>query len=138
MLKIAFASNDRLRVNQHFGSTSGFAIYALDGERTRLIEVAEFAEEPMDGNENKLPARVEMLAGCAAVYCLAIGSSAVRQLVAGGVQPIRLECATPIEQILAELNRALHDRSIPWIERALGRHKDDDRFARMAGEGWQE
>ncbi|MBU1235564.1 MAG: nitrogen fixation protein NifX [Gammaproteobacteria bacterium] len=138
MLQVAFATDDRAKVNQHFGASVGFAIYALDGERAKLVSVAEFAEESMDGNENKLPAKIAALSGCAAVYCLAVGGSAVRQLIAGGVQPIRLEEETSIERLLGELQKAVREGGVPWVEKALGRDKDDGRFARMAEEGWQE
>jgi len=142
MLKVAFATDDRARVNQHFGASVGFAIFALDGERARLVEVAEFAEETMDGNENKLPAKIGALSGCAAVYCLAVGGSAVRQLLADGVQPIRLEAETSIERLLADLQRAVREGGVPWVEKAMlaneGRNKDEGRFERMADEGWQE
>lgn len=138
MLKVAFATDDRIRVNQHFGAAAGFVIYALDGEKSRLTEVAEFAIEAMDGNENKLQARIDALSGCAAVYCLAVGGSAVRQLMAGGIQPIRLEAEMPIESLLAELQRAAREGGVPWVDKALARNKDAGRFARMAEEGWQE
>ena len=138
MLKVAFASDDRTLVNQHFGASLGFAIFALDGERARLVEVAEFAEESMDGNENKLPAKIQALSGCAAVYCLAVGGSAVRQLLARGVQPIRLEQETSIERLLTDLQRAVREGGVPWVDKALRRAKDDRRFDRMAEEGWQE
>ncbi|MBI4998974.1 MAG: nitrogen fixation protein NifX [Rhodocyclales bacterium] len=138
MLQVAFATDDRARVNQHFGASVGFAIYALDGERAKLVSVAEFAEESMDGNENKLPAKIAALSGCAAVYCLAVGGSAVRQLIAGGVQPIRLEEETSIERLLGELQKAVREGGVPWVEKALGRDKDTGRFDRMAEEGWQE
>lgn len=138
MLKVAFATGDRVRVNQHFGASEGFAIYALDGERAQLVEVAEFSRETMDGNEDKLPAKIAALSGCAAVYCLAVGGSAVRQLLAVGVQPIRLEEDAAIETLLAGLQRAVRDGGVPWIEKALRRDKDAARFDRMAEEGWQE
>jgi nitrogen fixation protein NifX len=138
MLKVAFATDDRARVNQHFGASVGFAIYALDGECARLVSVAEFPVESMDGNENKLPAKIAALDGCAAVYCLAVGGSAVKQLLAVGVQPLRLEEDTPIDRVLAELQRAVRSGGVPWVEKALGRSKDAGRFDRMASEGWQE
>lgn len=138
MLKVAFATDDRARVNQHFGASTGFAIYALDGERARLVSVAEFTVESMDGNENKLPAKIAALDGCAAVYCLAVGGSAVKQLLAVGVQPLRLEEEMPIDRLLAELQKAVRDGGVPWVEKALGRTKDAGRFERMASEGWQE
>jgi nitrogen fixation protein NifX len=138
MLKVAFATDDRVRVNQHFGASLGFAIYALDGERAKLVSVAEFAEESMDGNENKLPAKIAALSGCAAVYCLAVGGSAVRQLLAGGVQPIRLEEEISIERLLGELQRAVREGGVPWIDKVLAQNKDAGRFDKMAEEGWQE
>ena len=71
MFKVAFATSDRVSVNQHFGASAGFAIYAVDGERSRLVEVAEYPAEfyqnSMDGNENKLAERISALADCAAV-----------------------------------------------------------------------
>jgi nitrogen fixation protein NifX len=138
MLKVAFATDDRVRVNQHFGASVGFATFALDGVRAKLVSVAEFAEESMDGNENKLPAKIGALSGCAAVYCLAVGGSAVRQLIASGVQPIRLEEEASIERLLTELQKAVREGGVPWVEKALGRNKDEGRFDRMAEEGWQE
>ena len=92
----------------------------------------------MDGNENKLPAKIAALDGCAAVYCLAVGGSAVRQLLAVGVQPMRLDEEMPIERLLAELQQAVRDGGVPWVDKAIGRTKDDGRFDRMASEGWQE
>ena len=138
MLKVAFASDDRVAVNQHFGTAVGFAIYALDGERAKLVQVAEFAEEAMDGNDNKIDVKVEALAGCAAVYCLAVGASAVRRLLAGGIKPIRINDATAIEALLNQLRAAIRGGGIPWLDKLLKRDAAGNRFERMAAEGWQE
>ena len=136
MLRVAFASDDRTTVNQHFGAAAGFAIYALDGERWQLVELAEFPPESMDGNETKLPAKIAALAGCAAVYCLAAGASAVKQLLACGIQPIRLDDGTEIEPLLKQIGGAIKDGGIPWVDKALRR--DAARFERMVADGWQE
>ena len=138
MLKVAFATSDRVMVNQHFGASVGFAIHAIDGERAKLVEVAEFPEEAMDGNENKLADKISALSGCAAVYCLAVGGSAVRQLLAGGIQPMRLDDETSIETLLADLRRSVREGGVAWIDRLVRRDTDKARFDRMAEEGWQE
>lgn len=137
-LKIAFATSDRVLVDQHFGAAAGFAIYAVDGEGARLVEVTEYPLESMDGNEDKLASRIAALAGCAAVYCLAVGGSAVRQLLAGGVQPVRVESETPIDSLLHMLCKAVRDGGVAWIDRVVHRTHDKSRFDRMAEEGWQE
>lgn len=138
MLKVAFATADRERVNQHFGAATCFAIYSLDGERAKLVEVAEFPEEAMDGNENKLGAKIAALNGCAAVYCLAVGGSAVRQLLAGGIQPVRLDDPVFIDALLAQLRQAVREGGVPWIDKALKRDANAERFDQMAAEGWEE
>lgn len=138
MLRLAFASDDRATVNQHFGAAVGFAIYALDGERWQLVELAEFPPETMDGNENKLPAKIAALAGCAAVYCLAAGGSAVKQLLAAGVQPVRLDDEAPIDALLKQVSTAIRDGGIPWVDKALRKNADAARFERMAQEAWEE
>ena len=138
MLRLAFASDDRATVNQHFGAAVGFAIHAFDGERWQLVERAEFPPETIDGNEYKLPAKIAALAGCAAVYCLAAGGSAVKQLLAAGVQPVRLDDEAEIESILKQVSAAVRDGGIPWVDKALRKHGDAARFERMAADGWEE
>lgn len=139
MLRVAFASGNGNTVNQHFGAATGFAIHALDGERAQLVEIAEFPPEGLEGNENRLPAKIAVLVGCDAVYCLAAGASAVKQLLAVGVQPIRLDDETDIEELLRQIAQAIRDGGIPWVDKAIRRTCDDrERFDRMAEEGWDE
>ena len=135
-LKVAFATDDHVAVNQHFGSARGFAIYAVDAARASLVEVAGFGEAAMDGNEDKLAARIDALDGCAAVYCLAVGGSAVRQLLAAGVQPVRMDDEEAIKPLLIRLSAAIREGGVPWIDRHT--RKDIGRFERMASQKWQE
>ena len=107
MLKIAFASNDRTRVNQHFGAAEGFVLYEVSPTRTSMVGVAEFAPEAMDGNENKLGAKVDFLEGCAAVFVMAIGASAIKQLVARGIRPIRITESDKIEDLLYDIAQGM-------------------------------
>ena len=92
----------------------------------------------MDGNESKLPAKIAALAGCAAVYCLAAGASAVKQLLAAGIQPIRLDDEAEIEPILKQISTAIREGGLPWVDKALKKGSDGARFDQMAAEGWDE
>ncbi|MBK7954452.1 MAG: nitrogen fixation protein NifX [Candidatus Accumulibacter sp.] len=139
MLRVAFASNDRSTVNQHFGAAEGFAIYAIDGERAQLVEVVEFPSASMDGNESRLPTRIATLAGCAAVYCLAAGASAVKQLLAAGVHPVRLDEPAEIKPLVKLIGQATRQGGLAWVDKALRQHSDGrSRFDRMLAEGWDE
>jgi len=140
VIKVAFASTDRTRVNQHFGAAEGFAVYEVTPDKATLVGVAEFAEEAMDGNEDKLTAKVDFLAGCAAVYVMAIGASAIKKLMAAGVQPIRINEVDAIDDLLAEISKAMTEGGVAWIDRAIAaqtKAKDEDRFASMEEEGWE-
>jgi len=135
-VKIAFASNDRRLVNQHFGAAEAFAIFEMTGSETRLVEVAEFIETAMDGHDGKLAAKVELLDGCAAVYCNAAGASAIQQLLAKGIQPMRVDEGSIIDELLLGLqNNLLNDPPL-WLAKHLKKQSGSDRFA--GDEEWQE
>lgn len=139
MLKLAFASDDRIRVNQHFGAATAFVIYQVSPQGSSVHGFGEFPEEAMDGNENKLQAKVDFLAGCDAVFVHAIGASAIKQLLAKGVQPIRVSEVDAIEDLLKEVSTAMVEGGVPWIDRALAaqaKASGPDRFAAMEAEGW--
>lgn len=141
VLKVAFASTDRTRVNQHFGAAEGFVVYEVTPDKATLVGVAEFAEEAMDGNEDKLAAKVDFLAGCVAVYVMAIGASAIKKLVAKGIQPIRVDNVDGIDDLLVDISRAMAEGGVAWIDKALAAQAKasggDDRFAAMEEEGWE-
>lgn len=140
MIKVAFASTDRSRVNQHFGSAEGFAVYEVTSDKATLVGIAEFAEEAMDGNEDKLAAKVDFLEGCAAVYVMAIGASAIKKLMAKGIQPIRINEVDAIDTLLGEISRAISDGGVVWVDRAIAaqaKAKAEDRFSSMEADGWE-
>lgn len=138
MIKVAFASTDRLRVNQHFGAAEGFAIYEVTPDKATLVGVAEFDEEAMDGNEDKLIAKVDFLAGCAAVYVMAIGASAIKKLMVKGIQPIRVNEVDAVDDLLGEISKAMNEGGVAWVDRAMAAQaKPTDRFSSMEEEGWQ-
>lgn len=136
MVKIAFASNDRRVVNQHFGAAEAFAIYELSDNDSRLVEVAEFIETAMDGHEGKLAAKIELLEGCAAVYCNAAGASAIQQLLAKGIQPMRVDEGSDIDGLLQCLQQNMLCDPPVWLAKHLKKQSAANSFA--ADEEWQE
>lgn len=135
-VKIAFATSDRRAVNQHFGAAEAFAIYELGEREMRLIEVAEFIETAMDGHEGKLAAKVELLGDCAAVYCNAAGASAIQQLLAGGIQPMRVDEGTLIDELLFGLQQSLVNEPPLWLAKHMKKQSGGKSFAE--DEEWQE
>lgn len=140
MLKFAFASTDMKHVDQHFGSAQGFALYGVDMDKSELLEVVQFSDTAQDGNENKLIDKMAALEGCAAVYCQAVGGSAIRQLTMQGVQPIKVSAGAEIAELIENIQDELRAGPTAWLAKALHRQqpKNTSRFDDMEAEGWSE
>ena len=138
-VKIAFASSDRRLVDQHFGAAESFALYELAEDDARLIEVVQFhdSDTAMDGHEGKLAGKIALLDGCAAVYCNAVGASAIKQLLGAGIQPMKVDEGAPIDALLCGLNQSLKTELPVWMAKAM-QSKDAGRFDAMDAEGWAE
>ncbi|NOS87484.1 MAG: nitrogen fixation protein NifX [Methylococcaceae bacterium] len=139
-IKVAFATTDMETVNQHFGSAQSFALYAVDIEHAQLLEVAQFGELKEDGNEAKLSVKIALLDGCAAVYCQAVGGSAINQLIAKGIQPVKVHEGSTIKDLCVDLQNEMKAGPSSWLAKALQQQQglDPGRFARMADEAWEE
>lgn len=138
-IRIAFASADRKAVDQHFGAAEAFVVYELSEDDARLVEAVEFhdSDTAMDGHEGKLTAKIALLGGCAAVYCNAVGASAIKQLLAAGIQPMKVPEGTLVDEVLCGLNQALLSEPPVWMAKHL-KAGDARRFDAMDEEGWTE
>ncbi len=139
-VKVAFATSDRRHIDQHFGAAEAFAIYAVGPDRAQLLEIVRFGRLERDGNEGKLEAKIRALGGCVAVYCQAIGSSAIHRLRAQGIRPFRLAPGTPLDQAIHNFQSELRHAPGRWLPRTTGAESRDqeDRFDVMEAEGWTE
>ena len=139
-IKVAFATTDMVHVNQHFGSAKSFAVFAVDPENSEMLEAAQFGELAQDGNEDKLSVKLQLLDGCAAVYCQAVGASAVKQIVSQGIQPIKVHEGCTIKELISDLQNEMKSGPSSWLAKAINQHKSPDpsRFDAMENDGWQE
>ena len=139
-IKVAFATTDMVHVNQHFGSAKSFAVYAVNPEQAELMEAAQFGQLEQDGNEDKLSVKLQLLDGCSAVYCQAVGASAIKQIIAQGIQPIKVHEGSTIKDLLSDLQAEMKAGPSSWLAKAINQHKGPDlqRFDEMEDEGWQE
>ena len=139
-LKVAFASTDMKSVNQHFGSAESLVIYAVDMERTMLLEVFQFGELAQDGDEDKLASKIAAIDGCIAVYSQAVGASAVGQLKTKGIHPVKVSAGAEINELLESLQDELRMGPNAWLAMAIKSQTpvDPSRFDEMESEGWEE
>jgi len=128
MLRIAFASTDRVHVDLHFGGAERLVIFDVAPGQADLVGVAEFVKaEPLGTDvraglagtvEDKVLAKLDFVQGCAAVYAASIGTSSIRRLMALGIQPIIVDSGHEILDLLNEVSLALVYGGLPWVDRA--------------------
>lgn len=136
---LAFASTDYRHVDQHFGLAAGFVFHRLGPGGHQRVGAAELDDGDADHDCDRLTPRIELLDGCAGIYCIAVGPPAVRRLLQAGIQPRKVATGTPIEAVLGELGEQLQRGRPPaWLQRALGaREGHERRFDAMETRGWR-
>jgi nitrogen fixation protein NifX len=120
-MKIAFATNDLVHINAHFGWARKLAIYEVTPDGYQFIETIEFSGDlKEDGNEDKLVPKIEALVDCAIVYVSAIGGSAAARLIHRKVTPIKAKSEDDeIDQVLSKFVQILSGNPPPWLRKAL-------------------
>lgn len=119
-MKVAFATQDMIHVDAHFGWTKNIAIYEIAPEGSRFIEAVQFSDDVAeDGNEDKLVARIDAIKDCAILYVAAIGGSGAARVVAQNVHPMKVAQPEPITELLDKLCNVLKGTPPPWLRKAL-------------------
>jgi nitrogen fixation protein NifX len=121
-MKIAFATQDKQRVDAHFGWAKNIVVYQIDGQGYSFVENFEFGDKlEEDGDEDKLAPKLEAIKDCAIVYVAAIGGSAAARVVAVKIHPIKVNEPEAILDILDKLQVVLQGTPPPWLRKALAK-----------------
>ena len=87
-MKVAFASTDKVHIDEHFGKAEEFYIWDIGPEEAAFSGVAQLKAE---GGyiDDKIEARTSVLEDCAMVYVGEIGGPAAARLVQKKIHPIK-------------------------------------------------
>lgn len=119
-MKVAFATQDKQRVDAHFGWAKHIAVYDVQPTGSTYIETFHFGEDlAEDGNEDKLAPKLDAVKDCAILYVAAIGGSGAARVVALKIHPIKVPAPEPILDILDKLQEVLKGTPPPWLRKAL-------------------
>jgi nitrogen fixation protein NifX len=121
-MKIAFATQDRQRVDAHFGWAKSLDVYDVRPEGYHFVESFEFGGKlEEDGDEDKLAPKLEAIKDCAILYVAAIGGSGAARVVAQKIHPIKVPQPEAILDILDKLQEVLKGTPPPWLRKALAK-----------------
>lgn len=127
-MKIAFATQDRIHINAHFGWAKNIDVYDVSTDGYRFLETLRFdGDLKEDGNEDKLAPKLEALHDCIIVYVAAIGGSAAARLINHRITPVKSRSEEDeIGEVLNHLVETLNGSPPPWLRKALQQRKTTD------------
>lgn len=117
-MKVAFASNDKIHVNEHFGRAEQFFIWEVGPEEAGFTGMVQVRTEG-DDEADRIEARCSGLADCALVYVAEIGGPAAARLVAKKIHPIKSKEREPISVVVEKLQEVLRGSPPPWLRKAM-------------------
>lgn len=120
-MKVAFASTDKVHVDEHFGHAGEFIIWEIGPEEAAFIGVVQ-VQSDVDApghSDDKIEARGAALSDCALVYVGEIGGPAAARLVAKKIHPIKSKEREPIRMVVAKLQQVLQSNPPPWLRKAM-------------------
>lgn len=128
-MKVAFATQDKQRVDAHFGWAKSIVTYDVTPEGYRFVESFEFGGKlEEDGDEDKLQPKLDAIHDCAILYVAAIGGSGAARVVALKIHPIKVVQPEPILDILDKLQDVLKGTPPPWLRKALAKDAGERAF----------
>ncbi|NIQ95288.1 MAG: nitrogen fixation protein NifX [Desulfuromonadales bacterium] len=119
-MKVAFASTDKIHIDEHFGHAEEFYIWEVGPEEAAFTGVVQVEAEAEAGHsDDKIEARGEALADCALVYVAEIGGPAAARLVAKRIHPLKSKEREPITEVVGKLQDVLRTNPPPWLRKAM-------------------
>jgi nitrogen fixation protein NifX len=125
VLRVAIATRDMKNLNAHFGSAPKFALYDVTAAGWSFVEAVGFGDTSDESGshrtegDDKIGPKVEALAGCHLLFCLAIGGPAAAKVVSARIHPIKTPNPAPISEVLERTRTMLAGAPPPWLRKAL-------------------
>lgn len=118
-MKVAFASTDKIHIDEHFGQAENFYVWEIGPENAEFSGVIRVSAEEGGHSDEKIEARAAALTDCALVYVAQIGGPAAARLVAKRIHPIKSKDAEPITEVVGKLQEVLRGSPPPWLKKAM-------------------
>jgi nitrogen fixation protein NifX len=133
-IKVAFATKDMQTINAHFGGAKEFVVYKVSKDGFLMSEVIQTDTSDID-SDDKTDFKVRALAGINIMYCESIGGTAAAKVIRAGINPMKVQEARAIEDVLKELVAMINGNPPPWVKKIMNiQTENDPRLERWAAE----
>ncbi|MBI5409133.1 MAG: nitrogen fixation protein NifX [Nitrospirae bacterium] len=128
-MRVAFATTDGVKVDEHFGRAGMFVVYDLMQHGFKFLETRKFADgrdaeiEDTKGmgqiHDDRVQMKVDKLADCRIIYMTEIGGPSAARLVKKGIMPMKVKDTVLIEEALLKLLETVKTSPPPWLRKAV-------------------
>jgi nitrogen fixation protein NifX len=121
-MKVGFATNDNILINDHFGWAKNFAIYEINQNGFEFLENRYFEEEIEE--LNKIDKKIEGLNDLKIIFVESIGGTAAARVVKSGIHPIKSKPDDRIEAVMENLKAVLSNNPPPWLKKIILKERE--------------
>ena len=102
LIRVAVATQDRSKIDEHFGHADEFAVYDLGSEGPKFLEtrIVEHYCQGGFGDEDKREVILRALADCKALFVARVGDGPRKKLLGAGIEPVDDYAHEPVEASL--------------------------------------
>ena len=116
-MKIAVASSDGEKVDQHFGQAEHFLIFQMGKSGLEFVELREKNKNPIYDHEYRWKRGLEILKDCKVVFCRRIGNEPRQKLQEIGIEVVESKNKTINNAITSYLTSVIREiKSINNVE----------------------
>lgn len=118
-MKVAFATDDGLKVNAHFGYSPMFAVYDVRPGEAHFLENRMVPVQTADDESGKIETRIRLIEDCTLVFLMQIGASAAARVTSRKLMPVKVPAGSPIDEQIAKLLEMLRGKPPMWLSKVL-------------------
>ena len=120
-MRVAFASKDRMHIDQHFGWCERFYVYEITHDDSNFSHEID-TSLAIDDEASKLEYRINALEGIDIVYLAAIGPKASTMVKSAGIFPLKSSSeGEKIAIAIHNLQNLIANTPPLWLQRILVR-----------------
>lgn len=118
-MKVAFATDDGIRVNAHFGQSPMFAVYNVTKAGGELVELRKLPVLLNQDEAGKIDSRLESIGDCTLIFIMQIGASAAARVTRRKIMPVKVQMGSPIDEQVKRLVEMLQGKPPMWLAKVL-------------------
>ena len=124
-MRVAFATKDMEEINAHFGGAKEFVVFNVSQKGYEVSEVIKTDTSDLE-DDDKTDFRVRALKGINIMYCESIGGTAAAKVIRAGINPMKVNEPTLIEDVLKSLVKMINTNTPPWIKQIINMKTEHD------------